>query len=102
MSTVHAHIEIDAPVQKVWDTVMDPYHLKDWVVQSGARTKKDVEAFIRDNEQLLFCRDICHGLKHYRLDDSGKRKPIPALQLDRGGGLVTITTPPHAPENSDP
>jgi len=31
MSTVHAQIEIDAPVQRVWDTVMDPHHLKDWV-----------------------------------------------------------------------
>jgi uncharacterized membrane protein len=31
MSTVHAHIEIDAPMHRVWDTVMDPYHLKDWV-----------------------------------------------------------------------
>jgi uncharacterized membrane protein len=31
MSTVHAQIEIDAPAQRVWDTVMDPYHLKDWV-----------------------------------------------------------------------
>jgi uncharacterized protein YndB with AHSA1/START domain len=31
MSTVHAHIEIDAPAQRVWETVMDPAHLKDWV-----------------------------------------------------------------------
>ena len=31
MSTVHAHIQIDVPVRRVWDTVMDPHHLKDWV-----------------------------------------------------------------------
>lgn len=31
MSTVHTTIEIDAPVGRVWDTVMDPDHLKDWV-----------------------------------------------------------------------
>ena len=31
MSTVHAQIEIDAPMQRVWDTVMDPNRLKDWV-----------------------------------------------------------------------
>jgi uncharacterized protein YndB with AHSA1/START domain len=31
MSTVHAQIEIDAPMHRVWDTVMDPHHLKDWV-----------------------------------------------------------------------
>jgi uncharacterized membrane protein len=31
MSTVHATIEIDAPIERVWETVMDPNHLKDWV-----------------------------------------------------------------------
>ena len=31
MSTVHAHIEIDAPMQRVWDTIMDPHRFKDWV-----------------------------------------------------------------------
>lgn len=31
MSTVHAQIEINAPVKRVWDTVMDPACLKDWV-----------------------------------------------------------------------
>lgn len=31
MSTVQAKIEIDAPVRRVWETVMDPNHLKDWV-----------------------------------------------------------------------
>jgi uncharacterized protein YndB with AHSA1/START domain len=31
MSTVQAQIEIDAPIQRVWDTVMDPSHFKDWV-----------------------------------------------------------------------
>jgi uncharacterized protein YndB with AHSA1/START domain len=31
MSTVHARIEIDAPMQRVWDTVMDPHRLEDWV-----------------------------------------------------------------------
>ena len=31
MSTIHAQIEINAPVQRVWDTVMDPTCFKDWV-----------------------------------------------------------------------
>ena len=31
MSTVHAQIEIAAPLQRVWETVMDPARLKDWV-----------------------------------------------------------------------
>lgn len=31
MSAVHVEIEINAPVQRVWETVMDPHRLKDWV-----------------------------------------------------------------------
>jgi uncharacterized protein YndB with AHSA1/START domain len=31
MSTVQAEIEIDAPVERVWETIMDPSRLGDWV-----------------------------------------------------------------------
>lgn len=31
MSTVHAQIEIDAPPRKVWDIIMDPSRLPEWV-----------------------------------------------------------------------
>jgi len=31
VSTVHTKIEIEAPIDRVWDTVMDPHRLKDWV-----------------------------------------------------------------------
>lgn len=31
MSVVHAKISIDAPIQRVWDTVMDPHRLGEWV-----------------------------------------------------------------------
>ena len=31
MSTVQVSISIAAPVERVWDTVMDPYCLKEWV-----------------------------------------------------------------------
>ena len=31
MSTVQAEIEIDAPIEKVWETVMDPNRLGEWV-----------------------------------------------------------------------
>lgn len=31
MSTVSATIVIDAPVERVWEIVMDPYRLGDWV-----------------------------------------------------------------------
>ena len=31
MSTVRVTIDIDAPIERVWETVMDPQRLKDWV-----------------------------------------------------------------------
>jgi uncharacterized protein YndB with AHSA1/START domain len=31
MSTVQADIEIDAPIETVWETIMDPNRLGDWV-----------------------------------------------------------------------
>lgn len=31
MSTVSAQIKIAVPIDQVWDTIMDPYRLKDWV-----------------------------------------------------------------------
>jgi uncharacterized protein YndB with AHSA1/START domain len=31
MSVIHVKITIDAPIQEVWDTVMDPRRLEQWV-----------------------------------------------------------------------
>jgi uncharacterized protein YndB with AHSA1/START domain len=31
MSTVHAEIDIEAPVERVWDLIMDPHRFGDWV-----------------------------------------------------------------------
>jgi uncharacterized protein YndB with AHSA1/START domain len=31
MSMVQAEIEINAPIERVWETVMDPHRLADWV-----------------------------------------------------------------------
>jgi uncharacterized protein YndB with AHSA1/START domain len=42
MSTVHAKIDIRAPVEEVWETVMDPGRLKDWVTIH--RSVSDVSA----------------------------------------------------------
>lgn len=40
MSTVHARIPINAPIERVWQTVMDPYRLGEWVtIHSGVTVK---------------------------------------------------------------
>ncbi len=42
MSTVNARIEIDAPLEHVWETVMDPRRLGDWVtIHKAVRNVSD-------------------------------------------------------------
>ena len=70
MSTVHATIEIDAPMQRVWDTVMDPDHLKDWVTIH--RSVRDVsnEPLRKGStmEQVLHIRGVSFHV-HWTLTD---------------------------------
>jgi uncharacterized protein YndB with AHSA1/START domain len=60
MSTVHAQIDIDAPIEQVWDTIMDPRRLKDWVTIH--RSVKDVsDSPLRKGssmEQVLSVRGV--------------------------------------------
>jgi uncharacterized membrane protein len=42
MSTVHVKTEIHAPIDRVWEVVMDPTRLKDWVTIH--RSVKDISA----------------------------------------------------------
>ena len=86
---------------------MNCYHLRDWVIGSGFKSEADVDAYIRGNNDLALCRDICTGLKHFRAEpkralfDSSwstatisvavfpeRREPIPgehwAITTDRG------------------
>jgi uncharacterized membrane protein len=75
MSTVHATIEIEAPVQRVWDTVMDPNHLKDWVTIH--RSVKDVsdEPLRRGSTmaQVLHIRGVSFHV-HWTLTDISSPK----------------------------
>ena len=70
MSTVHAQIEIDAPMQRVWETVMDPARLKDWVTIH--RSVSDVsEKPLRKGstmEQVLQIRGVSFHV-HWTLTD---------------------------------
>jgi carbon monoxide dehydrogenase subunit G len=60
MSTVHAQIDIEAPIQKVWETIMDPNRLKDWVTIH--RAVKDVSDYPMRRgstmEQVLHIRGV--------------------------------------------
>ncbi len=60
MSTVHASIRIDAPPQEVWDTVMDPNRLKDWVTihRSVGKVSKNPASEGATMEQTLHMRGV--------------------------------------------
>jgi uncharacterized membrane protein len=60
MSTVHVKTEIHAPIDRVWEVVMDPSRLKDWVTIH--RSVKDVSANPLRNgstmDQVLHMRGV--------------------------------------------
>ena len=70
MSTVHTTIEIAAPIERVWETVMDPRRLGDWVTIH--RSVKDVSARPLTRgatmEQVLHMRGISFRV-HWTLVD---------------------------------
>jgi hypothetical protein len=50
------------------------YHLKDWILNddgSDLRTSKhELDEFVKQNEPLAICGDLCIGLKHLKRDRS--------------------------------
>jgi hypothetical protein len=56
----------------IYTFFMHCFHLKDWLVGSRVTTKKAVDAFIDGSVPMRWCRDICHGMKHFKLD---KKRP---------------------------
>ena len=60
MSIVHVKIDIEAPVERVWEVVMDPHRLKDWVtIHRSVRDPSD-EPLRRGStmEQVLHIRGV--------------------------------------------
>lgn len=55
---------------------MNCLHLTDWLKNSGAKTKKELDEFFDREPAMRLCRDVANGLKHYRLDPD--REPAPA------------------------
>lgn len=70
MSIVQVRIEIDAPVQRVWDTVMDPNRLGDWVTihRSVAGVSSDPANRGAIMEQVLHMRGVSFRV-HWTLAD---------------------------------
>lgn len=60
MSVVIASIDIDAPLQEVWDYVMDPSHYRDWVTIVDAVSNVDQGPLRRGfrMDQVLHLRGV--------------------------------------------
>jgi uncharacterized protein YndB with AHSA1/START domain len=70
MSVVHVNARIRAPVQLVWDTVMNPSRLKDWVTIHRAVNDVSSNPFRRGStmDQLLHLRGVTFRV-HWTLVD---------------------------------
>src|SRR5579862_7482387 len=70
MSTVHVQTKIDASVQDVWETVMDPACLKDWVTIHRALGEVSSNPLRRGStmEQVLHLRGVSFRV-HWTLID---------------------------------
>ena len=70
MSTVHAKIDIRAPLEQVWETVMDPSRLKDWVTIHRSVADVSAEPLTRGAtmNQVLHIRGVSFRV-HWTLTD---------------------------------
>jgi len=70
MSTVHAEIDINAPIERVWDTIMDPRRLKDWVTIHRAVSNISDQPLRRGStmDQVLHMRGVSFHV-HWTLTD---------------------------------
>lgn len=70
MSTVHVKININAPVGNVWDTVMDPSRLKDWVTIHRGLGEVSPQPWRRGStmDQVLHLRGVSFHV-HWTLVD---------------------------------
>ena len=86
MSVVHVTVEIAAPPGRVFETVMDPYQLRDWVTihRSLGKVAENPVAEGAQMDQVLHV----HGLSftvHWTL--VGVRPPFEAEWLGRGPAM---------------
>lgn len=55
----------DAGLDYVYAFFMNCYHVQDWVLRSGYRSKVELVEFFRRNVEMDLCRSICHSAKHF-------------------------------------
>lgn len=70
---------------EIYTFFMNCYHLKDWLKRDlKFRAHNEVEDYVKLNEALLVCADICNAHKHFHLDNprSGKEPKVGSLNVE--------------------
>jgi hypothetical protein len=62
------------------------YHLRDWLVETGAVSNVEVDGYVASHIELQLCRDIANGFKHHSL-----RRP----SIDAEFAIVNQYVPPN-------
>jgi uncharacterized protein YndB with AHSA1/START domain len=83
MSVIHTKIDINAPLERVWETVMDPHKLKDWVTIHRAIRNVSAEPLREGStmDQVLQLRGVPFHV-HWTIVDLNA--PIYAEWVGRG------------------
>ncbi len=76
MSTVHVTTKIDAPVQRVWETIMDPHRLGEWVTihRRIKEASSDPQKQGSTMEQVLHMRGVSFNV-HWKLVEVSASEP---------------------------
>jgi hypothetical protein len=69
---------------------MNCFHLCDWL-ENDPTAPPGAGAHVKANKALRICRDLCNGLKHYRLDP--RRSTTTYQRLGTTGTTMTQSSP---------
>ncbi|MBI2799308.1 MAG: hypothetical protein HYX63_03310 [Gammaproteobacteria bacterium] len=67
------------------------FHLRDWLIDTGAVKSADVDHLFAESEVMRLCRDIANAHKHYSLMRPSQPMPFTELREYQpyGGGNLT-------------
>lgn len=66
------------------------FHLRDWLVDTGAVKSADIDRFFAQSTVMRLCRDIANAHKHYSISRPSQRMPFTELREYEpyGGGTL--------------
>lgn len=68
VSEIYRSEDSDAIYDFTYAFFQSCYHLRDWLVSTGAASDKDMQTLFDSSIELQLCRDICNATKHLQYD----------------------------------